>query len=117
MMSIEYIVSLRKEAAHEARRMGRVPLQVNPERVEEEIRRVPNLGDYRPKGWKLLPRADLFVDKSGFGQEDEPALTFRGLCARVRSLLTVEPGLGFGMIEEGQFQAVIGVFRRRGKKS
>lgn len=67
----------------------------------------PNLGALRPEGWKLVD--DFMVDKSGFGRESEPALTFRGLIARLRENLT-KGRRAYAIIEEGQFQVVLGEF-------
>jgi len=113
MMSIETIVALSKEAGRKARRLGRKPQTFASEQeVDEQFAKVPNLGDYAPKGWRHLEGRDLFVDKSGFGAEDELALTVRGYKERVKELLRENPGYGFGIIEEGQFQIYVGVFER-----
>lgn len=70
------------------------------------ICRVPNFGTYRPKGWTM--RSDtLFVDKSGWGDSSEPALTIRAFFEQM------ETGVGYAMIEEGEFQCVVGVFDRK----
>lgn len=44
------------------------------------------------------------VDNSGFGADDEPALTPRQFLDMVKS------GRGYGIVEEGQFQVIIGEF-------
>ena len=64
--------------------------------------KIPNFGDYRPTGWELV--GELFVDSSGFGGSDEPALTVK----QFKSL--VEKGFGYAIIETGQFQIWIGKF-------
>ena len=64
--------------------------------------KIPNFGDYRPAGWELVD--ELFVDNSGFGGSDEPALTVK----QFKSL--VEKGFGYAIIDEGQFQIWIGKF-------
>lgn len=107
MMSLETIRALTREVAREAAEEHRTPLVPYGD-VEETIRGIPNLGAYRPKGWRLVKR--LFVDKSGLGSESEPAMTFRAFCAWVTDHLDKE--YGYGLIEEGQFQAYVGVFRR-----
>ena len=96
---------------------------------------IPYIGDRCPKGWRHVnlaawfpgPRSDydgqskehrgvyleglgygvFFVDKSGFGQPGEPALTLKEFGALAR------PGFGYGVVEDGQFQCHIGVFERR----
>jgi len=70
----------------------------------------PNIGDHRPDGWEL--EDTLFCDSSGFGSSGEPALTTEQL---IEKLLNrhAEPGVfGYAIIEEGQFQLHLGVFRR-----
>ncbi len=74
-------------------------------RLFEYIRYMPNIGDYRPRGWKLVEHR--LVDKTGLGLEYEPALTVPGLMRWVRSM---GPGNGYAIIEEGQFQVVLGRF-------
>jgi hypothetical protein len=73
---------------------------------------IPNLGDYRPEGWCLVEH--VLVDKSGFGVEWEPALTLRAFKAwasqKVDGCQNNGCQAGFGIIEEGQFQVVIGFF-------
>ena len=64
----------------------------------------PNFGDYRPKGWKLLDV--FFVDSSGFGSEGEPALTV----SQFKQKLKV--GMGYAIVEEGQFQVRVGEFKK-----
>lgn len=67
----------------------------------------PMLGTAIPKGWQADPDkntdrdGDLFVDKSGLGQEGEPALTVRGLIDRL------QVGKGYGLHSEGQFQIYV----------
>jgi hypothetical protein len=66
---------------------------------------IPNLGDYRPKGYEMIDT--WFVDKSGFGSASEPAMTIPRMFEKIREN---GPGFGYGMIEEGQFQCYVGVF-------
>ncbi len=109
MLDEATIRRLAQEQAQRAARLDACPLIVEAEdlpRIEEHITHVPNFGDYRPKGWELVET--YFVDKSGFGANDEPALTFERFCEKVR-----EAGAGFGwaIIEEGEFQCHIGRFK------
>ena len=99
---------------------------------------IPYIGDRGPKGWRRVnletwfpgPRSDyngesldhpgvyleaqgfgaFFVDKSGFGQRGEPALTLQEFATLIR------PGFGYGVVEDGQFQCHVGVFERRPSK-
>jgi hypothetical protein len=62
----------------------------------------PVLGTHRPPGWRMCNT--LFCDSSGFGLETEPALTPSQLQARLK------PGYGYAVVEQGQFQLVLGEF-------
>jgi hypothetical protein len=75
----------------------------------------PNLGDYRPKGWKLVDT--LFVDSSGFGADDEPAMSVRQLKAKLNELQRSDETYGYGIVEAGPFQLHLGVFERRKYRS
>lgn len=107
MMSVEYIQSLADKAGNEARRLRKKPavisnpLDLQPEQI---ARRIPNLGSYRPSGWSI--QEHRMVDSSGFGLESEPALTLNGL----KRWVAEHVGDGFGIVEAGQFQVVIGRF-------
>jgi hypothetical protein len=74
----------------------------------------PNLGDHEPEGWRLC--TTLFCDKSGMGAPGEPALTIEQLKEKIRGILllsdTLDQTTGFGIVEEGQFQVHLGVFRK-----
>lgn len=106
MFDLETIKQMNRERAKEARTEGRKPLVYDG--VPEDLRSIPNFGDYRPKGWKLVET--YFVDSSGFGQPGEMALTFNQFSRRA----TV--GKGYAIIEAGQFQVKIGEFERIGEK-
>ena len=71
---------------------------------DEAVLKCPDLGDYVPHGYKLIET--LFVDNSGFGMDTEPALTIPQFLAKVKD------GLGYAIVEVGQFQVHIGVYRK-----
>ena len=129
MMDIETIVALNKEAGNKAKRHGIKPTTFDEKTLDvEDLREIVNLGNYVPKGWKrldvnkyvmkwelpyshkILDKGGLFVDSSGFGRPDEPALTIEQLISLMAKLLSNKPSLGFGIVSEGQFQITIGVF-------
>ncbi len=118
MMDTATIRHLSNEAARRARRKKIVPLVLaEPEDVDRLGtlgHRIPNLGDHRPKGWKLVDQ--WFCDKQGFGGEGEPALTLRQLKERMKERLADGELYGYGMIEEGEFQVMLGVFEKVEKK-
>lgn len=110
-MSSAYIAELAAEAADRARDYGLTPLAFESlHDVDRNFGRVPNLGDYRPSGWKLAEHK--LVDKTGWGYESEPALSVSRLKEWMKSHLTDAATSGWGIIEEGQFQIVVGRFIR-----
>lgn len=120
MMSPATIREIAREAASKARRQRKEPFIVEAEdktdwlqaisnsQIPSALRSIPNLGDYRPKGWKLITH--FMVDKSG--AEPSPGEWALGLKGFVNRII---PGKGYAIIEEGQFQVVIGEFEPKGK--
>jgi hypothetical protein len=100
MFSLETIKSMNREQARKAK--GKSPLVYDG--VPEDLRSIPNFGDYRPKGWKLTET--YFVDSSGWGQSGEGALTFDEFTRKA------QVGKGYAIIEAGQFQVYIGEFEK-----
>jgi hypothetical protein len=111
MMSLSTIARMARQQARRAAGANLLPLVVEGEDMPDDtrlgtyLRHIPNLGTYRPQGWRLVER--LFVDKTGCGAEDEPALTFAQFLRTVRR---AGPGYGYAIIEECEFQAMIGRF-------
>lgn len=68
------------------------------------IFKCPNFRGYRPKKWKLTET--YFVDNSGFGRDNEPALTAKQFVEHVKA------GCGYAVIASGQFQVFVGEFMR-----
>lgn len=72
-----------------------------------ELMQVPNVSEednYEPKGFKLLDT--VLVDNSGFGTENEPALTIG------RFLKSIIKDRAYAITGVGQFQVEIGVFEK-----
>lgn len=126
MMSAEYIRQLQDEAAYRAFEEGQTPLV--PWHTGE-LSHAPYLGDYVPEGWRTATWADvplrkprgsdwwngdqacLFVDSSGWGDADEPAITFGEADTFVTRLLDVDGRTwGVGIVQAGQFQVYIGLY-------
>ena len=61
-------------------------------------------------GFKILKGGELWCDSSGFGAENEPALTVSQFADVVSKLVKENPHLGFGLYSTGQFQAGVRVF-------
>lgn len=113
MFSPETLRALSAEAAARAAAEDLRPYAYWPQDEVAAPFPFPNLGDHRPEGWTLIDT--LFADKTGWGADDEPALTPDQLVARVAALNDEHRfRVGYGIIEEGQFQVVIGVFLREG---
>lgn len=104
MYALETIHQMNEDRCKEAQDRHLKPLVVSKKLNLEDIRSMPNFGSYRPKGWKLV--RELFVDSSGFGREGEPALTVNQFLAEIKMFC------GYAIIEEGQFQVMIGEFMR-----
>lgn len=112
MMSLETIRHLSRVAGNKARHEGRKPWvpEGEGEISEENLRRIPNLGQYVPKGWKRAE--EWFVDSSGFGREGEPALTIGQFVEAVKEYFGHHPGCGLGIVEVGQFQVYVAAFEK-----
>jgi len=64
----------------------------------------PYLGEYDPPGYEM-DGEPLFVDTSGFGTSDEPALSVDQM------LNALQPGTGYAFTSIGQFQAYLQPYR------
>ncbi len=111
MMSPETIQSMQQDAHQQAADEGKTPYFVEQEDIDawRAGRSLPfpfpNIGTYDPPGFTAEGDA-LFVDSSGFGADDEPALSLSQMLDELR------PGFGYAIVCEGQFQIYIQSFRR-----
>jgi hypothetical protein len=105
MMDLQTISRLSREQARKAARLHKKPYL-----FEEEDRGsfppfpFPNIGNYVPRGWEL--GETYFVDKFGFPEYDGRALTHKMLAEKLKA------GYGYAIIEEGEFQLVVGEFKQ-----
>lgn len=129
MMSTSTIRSMSEEAARRAKAKGKYPVEIfqstiDAEQTKRVIRSMPMIGDWRPAGMELVqhdeikvpPGIDLgslwadapylMVDSSGF-DDSSRALSLEQLVA----IANLNPGCAWAMVEQGQFQVVVGVFR------
>ena len=107
MMSLQSIRSTNRESAEVAAEKDLRPYVVEREDLEDQAFPpfpFPSLGDHRPEGWELIE--SHFVDSSGFGRPGESALTVEAFVKKLK------PGMGYAIIEEGQFQLHVGEFKR-----
>lgn len=114
MMGIETIREINRKATSAARRVKRQPWVPDADdRVKlasgRLVARFPFLADYVPPGWELKGTT-RFVDTSGLGRDDAPALSQRQLALAIAN---DEPGLGYALIEHGQFQGYVASYKRR----
>jgi hypothetical protein len=106
MMSLSAIQELSRKKARMAAREKMVPMMIYPEDLGslDQIGGIPNIGDYRPKGYVLVDT--YFVDKTGLGRESEPALTIDSFLKKMKA------NHAYAIIEEGQFQLYVGEFSK-----
>ena len=107
---------MNREAGDRARDGGLEPFHLEREPQLDTMPPFPfpNLGDDSVEVSKRFEHiTDLFCDKSGWGADDEPALTIPQLMDKLRVLFreNKETGLRLAIVEEGQFQVYIGVWR------
>ncbi len=127
MYDLAYIEEMQREAAAIAANNKHEPFMLHPEDVGniKVLRLLPFIGDHLPEGWERVepdsikpnrtrPFSNmldgvgmLWVDSSGLGREDEPAMTMREFAA------WAVPNYGYAITVAGQFQVGIGVFRRK----
>lgn len=116
MLSIQYIRAESDRAARLAARANKQPYVIYDEEEVDTTKTwpFPFIGDFVPKGWEKVD--ELFVDSSGFGSESEPALTQRGLRAKLKEYLVSDDTFGFAITQCGQFQCYVGVYKSNGEK-
>jgi hypothetical protein len=103
MMDLATIRAVNARAMREASRAHVEPATFTGNR---ENFRCPYVGDRTPRGWRKTKREPLFVDISGFGTDDEAAMSYR------QFLDALEVGKAYGLIECGQFQGYVQEFER-----
>jgi hypothetical protein len=109
MMGLAEIIRLNNKACEKAKKAKLLPYVIKDgDREKFPPFPFPNFGDYRPKGWELV--GEYFVDSSGFGMDDEPALSID------QFLKKLKVGHGYALIEEGEFQVYVGEFVKNGWK-
>lgn len=120
MMSPSTIAAMSRAAVRRSRAAGLLPRVVEEDDLRmtdagllDHLRGIPFIGDRNPRGFTPLRDADgdvveLFCDASGWGAEDEPALTPRGFVAKVREF---GPGHAYAISEAGSWQVYVRVFK------
>ena len=114
MWSLEVIKHINREIGLSAKERGKVPYHL---RHVEELSEMPpfpfpNIGDYDEMTRQYEHVTDLFCDKTGVGGDGELALTTEQLKSRLTEILEDSPnGIYLAIVEEGQFQLYVGVWR------
>ena len=101
MLGLSEIIKVNKKTGRQAKNAGRKPLLA---KVNGKIAMIPDLGDYTPKGYKLIN--SYFVYSSDFGVEGDPALTIEQFLAKVVK------GKYYGIGRQGQFQIDVNEFEK-----
>lgn len=103
MYSIEVIRAMNKEKSEKAKNEGLQPYIAKKDN-DEGVKACKVLGDFIPIGWEKVNT--YFVDNSGFGSENESALTFGQLLNKIKK------GYGYTIGEQGQFQIYIHEYKK-----
>ena len=114
MLSAQTLHDINTTIAVKAAQKGLTPyVPWNLEEVQEHgvdfLRFIPNIGYLELPDWDLVE--SHLCDKSGLGREDEPALTV-GQTLELIEEWTAKGSYGYAIIEEGQFQVVLGIFEK-----
>ena len=113
MMSVEVLIAVNNQIARQAAKQGLFPyVPLGIEDVTSPFS-FPNIGSLKPRGWRKTGET-WFVDKTGRGFDDEPALTWQQFRRRLVGYILRHPGRGFAITEEGEFQVVVSAFKRIG---
>ena len=113
MMGIETIQQQARDAAIESAETNAVPFNYWTMDVDGfETFPFPFLGDYVPDGWEEVDRH--FVDSSGYGANDEPALSGSQFREIIKTRNALDMATGWAIVQVGQFQVYVGEFRPTG---
>lgn len=107
MISLDQIQDMARKAARKARERGDLPMSFPLGFDPEDLRHIPYTGTLKFPGYKFVE--SLFVDASGMGDEDEPAMTFRAFTQYVRE--HVPYGYCYAISQAGEFQVYIDVYQ------
>lgn len=105
MFSLGQIKAMQDEHTKRAKRLKLKPyVAINDN--DKGVLRCQFLGYYIPVGWDVTDNL-YFVDSSGFGANDEIALTVNQFLKKVKKRY------GYGIREAGQFQVYIQEYKRK----
>ena len=105
MMGLDTMKRLNEEASRKARNLALEPYEVTS---KSDMKKMPPfpfpyIGEnYTPRGWKKVN--EYFVDSSGFGADDEMALSVRQFLDKMKV------GSAYAITSAGQFQVYVSEF-------
>ena len=107
MMSPSSIRQAEREAEKKAKASDIVPYQI---KWKSQINKMPPfpfpfIGKYVPEGWEKTD--EFFVDSSGFGQDDELALSIDQFKKKMKI------GRAYAITSAGQFQVYVGEYKQK----
>lgn len=111
MWGLETIQQINQMAATQARQVITEPYVP---RSLEEVENYPpwpfpHIGDYVAPGWEETSQT-WFIDTSGWGSDEELALSTRQFREALYNFVKDHPGWGFAYISMGRSQAVVRAF-------
>lgn len=112
MMDLAYIKQMNREAAERAAEENLSPFVYwdESELDQSEGFPFPFIGDLDPEGWVEVETH--FVDSSGYGQDDEPALSVGQFIAIIRDRIRSQTVTGWAIVEAGQFQVYVAEYHK-----
>jgi hypothetical protein len=111
MWSLDVLEKLARDAGREARRSRKQPRKLTEEEIDSESFTIPFLGTHVPKGWEQTEQS-WFCDSSGFGRDDEPALSLPRFKEELKVYFRENPDHGIAITQQGQFQVYVHAYRR-----
>jgi hypothetical protein len=121
MLGLKEIIAEGQEAERKARKLKLEPIALKSPVTVDSIRKMPFLGDldrthnyYQVNVQRYLPNYPykwFFVDSSGFGRDDESALSVTKFVDTLNTLIKEHGNIfGIGIAESGQFQVHIALY-------
>ncbi len=112
MLDLAYIKEKNREAAQRAAQENLSPFVYwDLEELENSTGfPFPFIGDLEPAGWVEVDQH--FVDSSGFGEDDEMALSANQFAHLIRNRITSGTVTGWAIVEYGQFQVYVAEYQK-----
>ena len=111
MYSYETIRRMNRQASIAARRAGKQPVLIDAAEIADlPPFPIPYVGGNRFVDWAKTGGL-WFVDLTGSGADDEPALSMEQFKTVLLAYVLDHPDHGFGLVECGPFQGYVAAFR------